>query len=302
MTHALAAMPLAAIPYPDIDPVLLELGPLALRWYGIAYVVGLGAAAYVLWRIVRRWRLPVEPYDVLDIALAAGVGMLVGARLGYVLFYDLGQYLAEPASVLAVWDGGMSFHGGLVGMLLAGWVISRRVRVSLLRLADLGAVGAPIGLFLGRMANFIKPELWGRTTDVPWAMVFPGAGPDPRHPSQLYEAFLEGIVLFTVLSLLARKKRPEGLLSGLFLVLYGVFRFLVEFTRQPDAQLGFVLGPLTMGQLLSVPVALGGAWLLVRALRAGDAPGEDGAPGGDGSRDEDAGQSQMVSGGFQQGS
>jgi phosphatidylglycerol:prolipoprotein diacylglycerol transferase len=272
MTHALAV-----IPYPDIDPVLLELGPLALRWYGIAYVVGLMAAGYVLWRIARRWRLPVEPYDVLDI-------------------------------VLAVWDGGMSFHGGLVGMLLGGWVISRRVKVSLLRLADLGAVGAPIGLFLGRVANFIKPELWGRTTDVPWAMVFPGAGPDPRHPSQLYEAFLEGIVLFTVLSLLARKRRPEGFLSGLFLLLYGVFRFLVEFTRQPDPQLGFVLGPFTMGQLLSVPVALAGVLLLVRALRADGISGGDGAPDGDGisggddALGEDDGQSQMGSGGFQQGS
>lgn len=257
---------LALLTYPQIDPVLLRIGPLALRWYGLAYVLGFVGAALLMRRLNRTWKMGLSGDNELDVVLAAVVGLIVGARVGYVLFYDIPGFLKEPLSVFALWDGGMSFHGGLIGILLAGLFVSRRVRVPFLRLADMGAVGAPIGLFLGRLGNFINGELWGRATGVSWAMIPPYGGA-PRHPSQLYEAFLEGLVLFVVMLLLARKRRPDGLQLGVMLTLYGVFRIAVEFVREPDAQLGLILGPFTMGQLLSVPVLAAGAWLAWRAFR-----------------------------------
>ena len=257
---------LALLTYPQIDPVLLRVGPLALRWYGLAYVLGFVGAALLMRHLNRTWKMGLSGDDQLDVVLAAVVGLIVGARIGYVLFYDLSGVLRDPLSIFALWDGGMSFHGGLIGILLAGWLISRRVGVPFLRLADMGAVGAPIGLFLGRLGNFINGELWGRTTDVPWAMIPPYGGP-PRHPSQLYEALLEGLVLFAVMIVLSRKRRPDGFQLGVMLALYGVFRIAVEFVREPDIQLGFILGPFTMGQLLSLPVLLAGGWLIWRALR-----------------------------------
>lgn len=258
---------MASIPYPNIDPVIFELGPLAVRWYGLAYVIGFILAGLILRALARRWELELTDDDVLDIVLVAVVGLLLGGRLGYVVFYGAGAYWEQPETIIAFWDGGMSFHGGLAGIMLAGWWIARRKGISPLRLFDLGAVGAPIGLFFGRIANFINGELWGRTTDVPWGIVFPGAGSVPRHPSQLYEALLEGLVIFLVLFVMSRKKRPEGAYIGTLLVLYAVFRTFVEFFREPDEQLGFILGPFTMGQLLTVPVFLAGVWLLWRALR-----------------------------------
>ncbi|MDO9556719.1 MAG: prolipoprotein diacylglyceryl transferase [Coriobacteriia bacterium] len=252
--------------YPHIDPVLLRIGPLALRWYGLAYVLGFVGAGLLMRRLNRTWKMGLSGDDQLDIVLVAVVGLIVGARVGYMLFYDLSGLLKAPLSIFALWDGGMSFHGGLIGILLAGWLIRKRVDVPFLRLADMGAVGAPIGLFLGRLGNFINGELWGRTTNVPWAMVPPYGGA-PRHPSQLYEAILEGLVLFLVMLVLARKRRSDGFQVGVMLALYGVFRIAVEFVREPDAQLGFILGPFTMGQLLSLPVLLAGIWLGWRALR-----------------------------------
>ncbi|MGH6868939.1 MAG: prolipoprotein diacylglyceryl transferase, partial [Methylocella sp.] len=211
---------------------------------------------------------PLDPLDIDDLLLSAAMGVILGGRLGYVLFYNAGFYLAHPAEVFAVWKGGMSFHGGLAGTALAIYVVAARKRISVLSLADVCAAAVPVGLFLGRIANFIKPELWGRPTDVPWAMVFPGAGPFPRHPSQLYEAGLEGFVLFLVLYIavhLGALRRP-GLVTGLFAAGYGAARIACEFFREPDAQLGFLFGGATMGMLLSLPLIAAGIVFIVRAF------------------------------------
>lgn len=267
----MSAIQLAAIPFPNIDPVALRLGPLAVHWYGLAYVAGFFAAWLVFRSLVRRWEIGISADDMLEVMLWAVAGVLLGGRLGYVLFYGGSYYLSHPAQVFAIWDGGMSFHGGLIGVLLAGVPAARRVGVSWLTLADIGAVGTPIGFFLGRLANFINGELWGRVTTVPWGVVFPGAGPLPRHPSQLYEAALEGLVLFAIMFALSRRMppRPRGELLGWVLALYGVFRIAVEFFRQPDVQLGFLFGGATMGQLLSIPLVAAGVGLVVWARKRG---------------------------------
>ncbi len=261
---------LASIAFPNIDPVLVRIGPLSVHWYGIAYIVAFLSAGLIARGLIRRWELPLSDDDLIEIVLAAVIGVIVGARLGYVLIYGGAGYWRNPLEVFAVWDGGMSFHGGLTGILIAAWVESRRKPVSFLRLCDMGAVGTPVGILAGRLANFVNAELWGRPTDLPWGVVFPGAGPLPRHPSQLYEAFLEGAVLLTLMLVLSRRKRPDGEMLGWFLTLYAVFRIGVEFLRQPDVQLGFIAGPFTMGQLLSLPVLVVGLWLLWRARRDGD--------------------------------
>ena len=272
---------MAALAYPNIDPVFFSIGPFAVRWYGLAYVAGFILAGLIVRSLSRRWEIGLSDDDLLDIVLAAVVGLVVGARLGYVLFYGVGGYWSDPLSILAFWDGGMSFHGGLIGIMLAGVLVARRKGIPVLRLYDLGAVGAPLGIFLGRIANFINGELWGRETDVPWGMVFPSApGNSPRHPSQLYEALLEGLVLFVVLFLLSRKRRGDGLIIGTLLALYGVFRIFVEFFREPDIQLGFVTGSFTMGQVLSLPMVAIGAWLVWRSFRGGSTAG-DPVPGDD---------------------
>jgi phosphatidylglycerol:prolipoprotein diacylglycerol transferase len=262
-SDAVAAL-VGAIPYPDIDPVAFEIGPLAVRWYGLTYILGFALTALIVWDLIKRWDLPLTSSDVLDMVIAAAAGVLVGARLAHVVTHDVLSYLDEPLSILAVWDGGMAFHGGAIGLAVAGYFMARRLKVSFLTLSDMVVVGAPLALFFGRLANFVNGELWGRVTDAPWGMVFPGAGPDPRHPSQLYEGFLEGLVVFVLLFALSRKRRPEGVLTGLFLVLYGVFRAGAEFFREPYS---LVLGPLTGPQLLSVPMIAIGVWLLWRAWR-----------------------------------
>lgn len=266
---------MAAWTYPRIDPIALRLGPLAIRWYGLAYLAGFLFAWWVLRRLNKRWKLGLSPDDEALAMLTVVLGLIVGARLGYVLVYGAGSYWQAPLKILAVWDGGMSFHGGLVGLLLAGVFLSRRLKVPFLRLADWGAVAAPLGLALGRLGNFVNGELWGRETNVPWAMVFPDAGTLPRHPSQLYEAFLEGVVLLTVMLLLSRKKRAPGELLAWFLVLYGCMRIFVELFRQPDVQIGvagFLAGHTTMGQLLSIPMLVAGAGLLWFLKRKKAAP------------------------------
>jgi phosphatidylglycerol:prolipoprotein diacylglycerol transferase len=262
------------IAYPVIDPVAVRLGPIAVRWYGLAYLAAFVGAGFVMHWLVRRWDLNLSDDDQLSILLAAVIGVILGGRLGYVLVYGAGYFWKHPASVFALWDGGMSFHGGLLGIMIAGLLVSRFMHIPWLTLCDFGAVGAPIGLFLGRIANFVNGELWGRPTDVPWAMVFPGAGPLPRHPSQLYEAGLEGLVIFAAMLWLAtrRPNPPRGVLIGWMLTLYAVFRIFVEFFRQPDIQMGakgFLAGWLTTGQLLSLPLLVGGVWLIVWARRAG---------------------------------
>ncbi len=263
---------MAAVPFPEIDPVAVRVGPLVVHWYGLAYLAGFVAAALLLRYFAVRWRLGLTADDVLNIVLAAIVGVLVGGRLGYVVFYGSDYYLEEPSRILRVWDGGMSFHGGLVGILVAGVIIARVIGMPLLTLWDLGAIGAPIGFGLGRLANFVNGELWGRVTSSPWGVVFPSGGALARHPSQLYEALLEGAVLFVVMLLLAMRlpPRPRGELVGWLLALYGTFRIGVEFFREPDAQLGFLAsGWLTMGMVLSVPMVLSGVVLIVWARRSG---------------------------------
>ncbi|WP_449316614.1 prolipoprotein diacylglyceryl transferase [Rubneribacter sp.] len=256
--------------YQGIDPVAFSFGPISVRWYGIAYVLGFALAALVVWRTARRWRVKVDVDSLATIMFCVIVGVIAGGRLGYVLFYGDGFYLAHPEKILATNEGGMSFHGGLVGALLAGIVAAKITRIPYLTLADLGCIGAPLGLFFGRCANFVNGELWGAPTDAPWGVVFGGAaGQMARHPSQLYEALLEGVVVFAVLYLLSRRRppRPRGTFLGTFLVMYGCFRFLVEFVREPDVQLGYLWGGwLTMGQLLSVPLILVGAAVLVYAI------------------------------------
>lgn len=262
---------LAAIPFPNIDPVAVRLGPFAVHWYGLAYVAGFIGAYVVLRWLSRRWELGLSDDDLLTVILSAVIGLMIGARLGYVLIYGGATYWQQPANIFAVWDGGMSFHGGLAGILLGGVVAARILRVPWLTLCDIGAVGAPIGLMLGRIANFINAELWGRVTNVSWGVVFPGAGPLPRHPSQLYEATLEGAVLFAVMLVLAGRvpPRPRGELLGWMLALYGVFRGFVEFFREPDAHIGYLAGGwLTMGMALTLPLIAVGAGLIVWSRRA----------------------------------
>ena len=261
------------IPFPDIDPVALQIGPLAIRWYSLAYIAGI----LLGWRHMRylreRWESPISAEHLGDFVLWSVFGIILGGRLGYVLFYNLDQYLAEPLQILVIWRGGMSFHGGLLGVIVATWLFARRRCIPILALSDLIACAAPIGLFLGRIANFVNGELYGRATDVPWAMVFPNGGPSPRHPSQIYEALLEGLALFTVLAILAqlpRVYRRSGLLTGVFFAGYGVARFIVEFVREPDALLGFILAFLTMGQALSVPLVLFGGYLMLRIFLSPD--------------------------------
>ncbi len=267
---------LASIAFPDINPILVRFGPFAVRWYGLAYVAGFVGAAWVAYRLSRRWNVGLSGDDVLNLMLAAVAGVIVGSRLFYVIVYGAGYYWENPAEIVAIWDGGMAWHGGFIGIIVAGYAYSRLRGVPFLVLADLAAVGAPIGFFFGRTANFINNELWGRTTDVAWGVVFGGAaGMSPRHPSQLYEAVLEGLVMFLVLLWLARKRRPDGFFFGMFMLMYGVFRLSVEYVREPDAQIGFLFGSATMGQLLSVPLALLGLtmiwWSLTRGRRSGQA-------------------------------
>jgi len=262
---------LLVLPYPDIDPIALALGPVAIRWYSLAYIVGLVAGWRYCRRLAARPPKAVDPVAIDDFLLWATVGVVLGGRLGYVLFYKPGFYLANPLEILVLWQGGMSFHGGAAGVILAIVLFARKRGFSVLSLGDIVVCAVPIGLFLGRLANFINGELYGRPSDVAWAMVFP-RDPDqlPRHPSQLYEVFLEGIVLFLLLYWLVRRgwlERP-GALAGVFLAGYGLARIVVEFFREPDAHLGFLLGFTTMGQLLSLPLVIAGAILIAWGYRA----------------------------------
>ena len=257
--------------YQMLDPVAVWLGPLPIRWYSLAYLVGFAGVAFILVHTSRRWKLRMNSDAVLTIVVCVMIGVLLGARIGYCLFYGNGYYLQNPMEILALNKGGMSFHGGLVGALLAGAVAARATGIPYLTLADLGAIAAPIGLFCGRCANFVNGELWGAVTDLPWGVVFGGsAGMMPRHPSQLYEALLEGLLLFILLYALSRKApaRPRGTFLGVFLVVYAICRFAMEFVRQPDVQIGYLWGGwLTMGQCLSVPLLVAGVCLLVWACK-----------------------------------
>ncbi len=256
------------IAYPNIDPDIIRIGPVAVRWYGLMYALGFAASYFLvkyqiknqsLKRKTKQQAEAIPSQLFLDSLYTCLIlGLVLGARLGYVLFYDLPTYVRNPLEIFAVWHGGMSFHGGMIGCLVAGYLCCLKYRMDFWRTADLVIVTAPIGLGLGRIGNFINGELFGRVTDVPWGMVFPEGGPLPRHPSQLYEFMLEGVLLFLILWILKNRKPTPGVLSGLFLVFYGIFRFCVEFFREPDPQLGFIAGPFTMGQILSVLTTLAG--------------------------------------------
>ena len=258
--------------YQGLDPIAFSLGPLVVRWYGLAYVLGFVCAAAIIYFVAKRWKLGMSEDNLLTLMVCAIVGVVLGARIGYVLFYGDGYYLAHPLEILAFNQGGMSFHGGLGGLLIGGAVAARITRIPFLTLADLGSIAAPIGLFFGRCANFVNGELWGAPTDAAWGVVFGGqAGMMPRHPSQLYEAVLEGIVIFLVLFALSRKRPPraQGTFLGVFLIMYGCFRFAIEFVREPDVQLGYLWGGwLTMGQVLSTPLIAVGIGVLLYALIA----------------------------------
>jgi len=251
--------------YPEIDPVAISIGPINVHWYGIMYLVGFAAA---WWLGQRRASFPdsiLRAEQISDLIFYGALGAVLGGRLGYVLFYDLSAYLAEPLNVFKIWQGGMSFHGGLLGVLLAMWLFAGRSRLTFFQVTDFLAPLVPIGLGAGRIGNFINGELWGRVSDAPWAMVFPDprAGSLSRHPSQLYEALLEGLVLFIILWLYSSKPRPTMAVSGMFLLCYGMFRFILEFARMPDTQLGYIAFDwLTMGQILSAPMVLAGAGLV----------------------------------------
>ena len=260
-----------AIAFPNIDPVIFHVGSFAIRWYAVAYIVGLfGGMIYMRW-LVTHPPTNVTRTQVDDFFLWALIGVILGGRLGYVLFYKADYYFSHPSEIYRTWEGGMSFHGGLLGVTVAIIVFARHAKINMWSLADGVGCAAPIGLGLGRLANFINGELWGRASDVPWAMVFPSGGPEPRHPSQLYQAALEGLVLFVVMHLLWRNDRVRahpGTLTGAFWIGYGVFRIVGELFREPDEFLGFLIGGATMGQLLSIPMILFGAFSIWRAQRA----------------------------------
>lgn len=244
--------------HPEFDPIALSIGPVAIHWYGLMYLVGF-ALVYLLGRrrLTRGHTPALNTRDLEDIIFYSVLGVVVGGRLGYVLFYKPGYYLAHPLEIFYLWEGGMSFHGGLIGVILVMLLFARKKKVSFFTISDFIAPLIPLGLGAGRLGNFINGELWGRATDVPWAMVFPQSGTDvPRHPSQLYELGLEGIVLFALLWWFSSKPRPLGQVSALFLIGYGAFRFLVEFTREPDNFLGLLAGGMSMGQWLSLPMVL----------------------------------------------
>ena len=259
------------LPFPAIDPVAVRLGPLAVHWYGLAYLAGIGFAWWLLGRRAAGGHGPLSRGQVGDLVFALALGAVLGGRLGYILFYNAQEYLRDPLSILAVWRGGMSFHGGVLGFVVALILQARQTGRTFLELADFVLPVVPVGLFFGRIANFINQELWGRASDLPWAVLFPhpAAGGIPRHPSQLYEALLEGVILAILLHLLWVRRPPTGTVAGCFLLGYGIFRSAIEFVREPDAHIGYLWGDwLTMGQALSLPMAGVGLWLIFWPRRA----------------------------------
>ena len=257
------------LPFPDIDPDILHIGPLRIRWYGMMYLLGFLASYILIPKQEKSSKMGLTGAALQDLILYLAIGLVIGGRLGYVLFYqytDYPYYLANPLEIIAIWHGGMSFHGGLLGAALSGAWFCRRKKLPFWSVADRVFVTVPIGLGLGRLGNFINGELYGRISNVPWAMVFPEAGPLPRHPSQLYEVFLEGIVLFVALWMLNKKEFSEGMMVVFFLAGYGMFRFFVEFFREPDAQIGFLWPGMTMGQWLCSAMVLA-SMLLALFLR-----------------------------------
>ena len=256
---------MTGLEFPEISPVMLTIGPLAIRWYSMAYLIGIVVGWFLVNRNVEKNNLGLSRAQVEDFIFYLTLGIVLGGRLGYAVFYGGSEMWLKPWRLLEIWKGGMSFHGGAVGVIVAVYLYSRKIKYGFLRLTDLVVLYAPIGIFLGRLANFVNDELWGRVTDVAWAVRFPNGGYLPRHPSQLYEAGLEGVAMFVILNWLWRYpkvRNTSGVVSALFVVLYGFFRIVVEYFREPDAQLGFFFGSITMGQMLSVPLVIAGLWVL----------------------------------------
>ncbi|MFQ1789791.1 prolipoprotein diacylglyceryl transferase [Aeromonas veronii] len=253
--------------FSQIDPVAFSLGPLSVRWYGLMYLFGF---AFAMWLAGRRADAPNSGWtrnEVSDLLFYGFLGVILGGRVGYVLFYNFDLFLADPTYLFKIWTGGMSFHGGLIGVITAMIWFAHKTKRHFFTVADFVAPLIPFGLGVGRIGNFLNGELWGRVTDVPWAIIFPEAGPEPRHPSQLYQFALEGVVLFIILNLFWRKNPPRGAISGMFLLFYGLFRFLVEFVRQPDSQLGLYFQEISMGQILSTPMIIVGALMIWAAYK-----------------------------------
>ena len=258
------------MPFPDIDPVIISFGPLAITWYSLSYVTGILIGWYYARHIVVRFNSTVTTKNLDDFVTWVIIGVIIGGRLGYVLFYDPVKYLSNPLDILKTYKGGMSFHGGIAGFVISSYIYCYKNSIEYLKFCDICAIIAPIGLFLGRIANFINGELYGNPTNVAWAVIFPYSDGKPRHPSQLYEAGLEGIGLF-VIALIATYKfdaiQKPGRLSGLFLLFYAIFRLFIELFRKPDTQIGYIAGYFTMGQLLSIPMLILGIYLLIRSYR-----------------------------------
>lgn len=251
--------------YPNISPVFFSVGPIDIRWYSLAYLFGIAAAWFLVNRNIKKYNLPISKTQLEDVVFYITLGIILGGRIGYMLFYGREALLENPLELFALWHGGMSFHGGIAGVIIASWLAAKKINYKFLSLTDLAALYAPIGIFCGRLANFANDELWGRVTTVPWAVRFPNGGYLPRHPSQLYEAVFEGLVLFIVLNLLWQIRRvrcSSGFVSACFLILYGTFRVVMEQFREPDVQIGFIWEHITMGQLLSLPFIILGLSIL----------------------------------------
>lgn len=264
---------MTGLEYPQISPIIFSIGPVAVRWYSMAYLAGILLGWWLINRNVEKNKLGLNKTQIEDLVFYITLGIVIGGRLGYVLFYGTVDFWRNPLQVFEIWKGGMSFHGGVIGVITAAYLFARKVNYRFLGVTDLIVLYAPIGIFMGRLANFINDELWGRVTDVPWAIRFPNGGGLPRHPSQLYEAFFEGIVMFVVLNFLWRYKAVRertGLVSALFVLFYGVFRISMEQFREPDAQLGYLMMGLTMGQILSIPLILAGVFVLYLTGRKKD--------------------------------
>ncbi|OCQ18917.1 prolipoprotein diacylglyceryl transferase [Pseudoalteromonas luteoviolacea] len=258
-----------ALQFPEIDPIIFSIGPLSVRWYGLMYLIGF---AFAMWWANKESEKPNSGWtkeQVSDLLFYGMLGVILGGRIGYVLFYNFNKFLADPITLFKVWEGGMSFHGGALGVITAIFVFAWRTNKSPLAVGDFVVPMVPVGLLAGRIGNFINGELWGRATDVPWAFIFPGAdaGGVPRHPSQLYEAFFEGLVLFLILVWYRKQPRPAGSIAGLFLLGYGCFRFAIEYFREPDAHIGLYAGVISQGQILSLPMVIGGLGLMIWAYR-----------------------------------
>ena len=257
------------IDFPNVSPIAFSIGPFALRWYALAYLVGIVVAWVLTDKNIKKYNINISKNQLEDIVFYATLGVILGGRLGYVLCYGSDYFWKHPLQILFVWNGGMSFHGGIVGVILGLLYFSKKYKFPFLKITDMAALYVPIGIFLGRIANFINDELWGRVTDVPWAVKFPNGGFLPRHPSQLYEAFMEGVLLFIILNFLWRKKyvrEHTGIISAIFLVGYACSRIVAEFFREPDSHLGFIVSGITMGQILSLPFLLLGIYILNKAV------------------------------------